>query len=48
MLFNIHLVRVMAREKGDIICGEVVADLLNLPITFSFPPLGSTVLEPNL
>lgn len=38
----------MAREKRDIICGEVVPDLLDLPVTFPFPPLGSPILEPNL
>lgn len=43
-----HLVCVMAREKRDIIGGKVVADLLDLPIAFPFPPLGSPVLEPNL
>lgn len=38
----------MAREKRDIICGEVVPDFLDLPVTFPFPPLGSPILEPNL
>lgn len=38
----------MAREKRDIICSEVVPDLLDLPVTFPFPPLGSPILEPNL
>lgn len=38
----------MSREKGDIICSKVVADLLDLPVTFPFPPLGSPILEPNL
>ena len=44
----IHLVCVMGREKRDVICSKVVPDLLYLPITFPFPPLGSTILEPNL
>lgn len=44
-----YLVCIMAREKRDIIrSSKVVADLLNLPVSFSFPPLGSTILEPNL
>lgn len=44
-----YLVCIMAREKRDIICSsKVVADLLDLPIAFPFPPLGSTILEPNL
>lgn len=43
-----HLVCVMAREKRNIICSKVVADLLDLPIAFPFPPLGPTILEPNL
>lgn len=43
-----HLVCVMAREKRDVISSKVVADLLDLPIAFPFPPLGSTILEPNL
>lgn len=38
----------MGREKGDVICSKVVPDLLYLPVTFPFPPLGSTILEPNL
>lgn len=47
-LFVFYLICVMAREKGDIICSKVVADLLDFPVTFPFPPLGSPVLEPNL
>lgn len=44
-----HLVCIMTREKRDIICSsKVVAHLVDLPIAFPFPPLGSTVLEPDL
>lgn len=43
-----HLVCIMGREKRDVICSKVVPDLLYFPVTFSFPPFGSTILEPNL
>ena len=45
----VYLICVMAREERDIICSsKMVADLLDFPIAFSFPPFGSTILEPNL
>lgn len=47
-VLRFHLVCVMGREKRDVICSKVVPDLLYLPVTFPFPPLGSTILEPNL
>lgn len=39
----------MAREKRDVIrSSKVVADLLDFPVAFPFPPLGSAILEPDL
>lgn len=44
-----YLVCVMARKKRNVICSsKMVANLLDLPIAFSFPPFGSAILEPNL
>lgn len=44
-----YLVGIMAREKRDVICSrKVVADFLDLSVAFPFPPLGPTILEPDL
>lgn len=40
---------VSSGQYGDVIgCSEGVPPLLHLPITLTLPPLGSSVLEPDL